>query len=192
MKAHRGKTHKYLGMSIDFGHDNQCRITMVDYVDEIIATYDKALVELDDGFSAVKKNNNQARTSAAPDDLFVVDKDAEKLSEESSIAFHHLVAKTLYVSKRARPDVSTATAFLTTRVRDPDINDWRKLSHLMEYLRVDRLRPLILSTDGSGVLMWYVDASFAVHPNMCSHTGGGLTMGRGFSIVSSTKQKLNT
>jgi hypothetical protein len=27
---------------------------------------------------------------------------------------------------------------------------------------------------------------------MCSHTGGGLTMVRGFPIVSSTKQKLNT
>ena len=39
--------------------------------------------------------------------------------------------------------------------------------------------------------MWYVDASFAVHPNMHNHTGGRLTMGRGFPIVSSTKQKLN-
>ncbi len=57
---------------------------------------------------------------------------------------------------------------------------------------MDRLRPLILSTNGSGVLMWYVNASFAVHPNMRIHTGGGLTMGRGFPIVSSTKQKLNT
>jgi hypothetical protein len=40
--------------------------------------------------------------------------------------------------------------------------------------------------------MWYVDASFAVHPNMRSHTGGGLTMGRGFPIVASWKQQLNT
>jgi len=62
----------------------------------------------------------------------------------------------------------------------------------MEYLRVDILRPLILSADGSGVLMWYVNASFAVHPNMHSHTGGVFTMGRGFPINSSTKQKLNT
>ncbi len=186
MKVHHGKTHKYLGMSLDFGHDNQCRITMIDYDDKIVAAYDKAFAELDDGFSAVKKKKNPARTSTAPDDLFVVDKDAEKLSKESSIAFHHLVAKTLYVSKGARPDVSTAIAFLTTRVRAPDINDWRKLSHLMEYLRVDRLHPLILSADGSRVLMWYVDASFAVHPNMRSHTSGGLTMGRGFPIVSST------
>jgi hypothetical protein len=159
LKVHRGKTHKYLGMSLDFGHDNQCRITMIDYVDEIVAAYDKALGELDDGFSAVKKKSNPARTSAAPDDLFVVDEDAEKLSKESSIAFHHLVAMTLYVSKRARPDVSTAIAFLTTRVRAPDVDDWRKLSDLIEYLRVDRLRPLIMSADGCGVLMWYVDAS---------------------------------
>jgi hypothetical protein len=128
----------------------------------------------------VFKKTNCAKTSAAPDDLFVVDEDAEKLSDESQTAFHHLVAKTLYISKRARLDVSTAIAFLTTRVKAPDIHDWRKFSHMMEYLRVERLRPLILSAkDGSGVLMWYVDASFAVHPNMHSHTGGGLTMGYG-------------
>ena len=40
--------------------------------------------------------------------------------------------------------------------------------------------------------MWYVDASFAVHPNMHGHTGGGMTMGRGGLISVSTKQKLNT
>jgi len=39
--------------------------------------------------------------------------------------------------------------------------------------------------------MWYIDALFAVHPNMCRHTGGGLTMGRGFPISVSTKQRLN-
>jgi len=164
---------------------------MIDYVDEIVAAYDKVLSELDDGFNAVKKKINPARTSAAPDDLFVVNEDAEKLSEEGSTAFHNLVGKTLLVSKRARPDVSTAIAFLTTRVRAPDIDDWRKLSHLMKYLRVERLRPLIMSADGSAVLMWCVDASF-IHPNMRSHTGGGLTMGRGFPIVISTKQKLKT
>ncbi len=46
--------------------------------------------------------------------------------------------------------------------------------------------------DNTGVLNWFVDAAFAVHPNMRGHTGGGLTIGRGFPIVSSTKQKLNT
>jgi hypothetical protein len=57
----------------------------------------------------------------------------------------------------------------------------------MEYRRGDRDRPLILGADNDGMLMWYVDASFTVHPNMHGHTGGGMTMGRGFSISLSTK-----
>jgi hypothetical protein len=62
----------------------------------------------------------------------------------------------------------------------------------MEYLRKDHARPLVLWAKNNGMLMWYVGASFAVHPNMQGHTGGGLTMGRGFPITASTKQKLNT
>jgi hypothetical protein len=51
--------------------------------------------------------------------------------------------------------------------------------------------PLILSSNGRGILKWWVDASFA-DPNMRGHSGGGLSLGHGFPIVSSTKQKLNT
>jgi hypothetical protein len=62
----------------------------------------------------------------------------------------------------------------------------------MEYLRGDRERPLILGADNKEMIMWYANALFAVHPNMHGHTGGGMTMGRGFPISVSTKQKLNT
>jgi hypothetical protein len=108
------------------------------------------------------------------------------------VQFHNLVAKTLYATKRARPDTCTSIAFLTTRVRAPDKDDWKKLIHLMRYIRGTRRLPLILSANGSGILKWWVDASFAVHPNLRGHSGGGLSMGRGFPIVGSTKQKLNT
>jgi hypothetical protein len=109
-----------------------------------------------------------------------------------STAFHNVVAKALYMVKRARPDASVSIAFLTTRVRSPDVDDWRKMDHLIDYMRSTVDLPLILGADNNGVLNWYVDASFAVHPNMRGHTGGGLTMGIGYPIVSSTKQKLNT
>ena len=61
----------------------------------------------------------------------------------------------------------------------------------MKCLRKTSLSPLILSANGSGTLKWWVGASFAVHPNVRGHSGGGLSMGRGFPVVSSTKQKLN-
>ncbi len=102
------------------------------------------------------------------------------------------MAKALYINKRARLDISLAIAFLTTQVRSPDIEDWEKLRHLMEYLRGDRDRPLKLGEDNDKMLMWYVNALFAVHPNMHRHTSGGMTMWRGFPISLSTKQKLNT
>ncbi len=68
-----------------------------------------------------------------------MDKDCKKLSDDVAASFHTtIVAKVLYVTKRARPDTSLAIAFLTTRVKAPDTDDWEKLFHLMEYLRGDR------------------------------------------------------
>jgi len=78
-----------------------------------------------------------------------------------------------------------------TRVRAPDKEDWEKLVHLMRYIRGTRDPPLILNTNGSGILKWYVDAPLAVHPNMRGNSGGGLSLGHGFPIVSSIEQRLN-
>ena len=69
---------------------------------------------------------------------------AKKLCIEAAGCFHKVVAKMLYLSKRARPDTSLSVAFLTPRVGAPDTNDWGKLSHLMEYLRVNNDQPLVL------------------------------------------------
>ena len=51
---------------------------------------------------------------------------------------------------------------------------------------------MILGAEKTSTLEWYVDASFTFYTNICGHTGGGLTMGRGFPILCSSKQKLNT
>ena len=51
---------------------------------------------------------------------------------------------------------------------------------------------LTLSVDDLHVLKWYVDASFAVHPDFKSHTGACMTYGTGCPITMSRKQKLNT
>ncbi len=48
------------------------------------------------------------------------------------------------------------------------------------------------AANGTGVLSWYVDALFAVHPDMKGHTGGTMTMGMEFPLDKSTKHKLNT
>ena len=42
------------------------------------------------------------------------------------------------------------------------------------------------------VIQWWVDASFATHPNCRSHTGATLSFGKGSVYSMSSKQKLNT
>ena len=63
---------------------------------------------------------------------------------------------------------------------------------LLKYLNGTRKKCLILRVDNLNVLKWYVDVSFAVHPDFKSHTGGILTMGHGALVSMSRKQKLNT
>jgi hypothetical protein len=181
MTVSRGKIHKYLAMTLDYSVPGQVKITMLDYVDEILAAFDKA-----------EPKGVGTKTSAAPDSLFKVDEDCKKLTQAKAVEFHNLVAKTLYATKRARPDTCTAIALLTTRVHELDKDYCTKLVHIMRYIRGTHTMPLILSANGSGILKLWVDASFVVHPNMRGHSGGGLSLGRGFPIVRSTKQKLNT
>jgi hypothetical protein len=74
----------------------------------------------------------------------------------------------------------------------PNESDWQKLIRLMKYLNGTRDDKLILSADKLNVVKWYVDTSFAVHPDFKSHTGGVLTLGHGALTSLSKKQKLNT
>jgi hypothetical protein len=117
MKVHQGKVHKYLGMTLDFSNKGQCVVTMFDYLDGIVKAYNLVKSKYDNGFVPVTKHRFD---SPAPDNLFTVDEDCEKLPEDMATDFHTIVAKTLYMTKRARPDTCLSVAFLSTRVRAPD------------------------------------------------------------------------
>jgi hypothetical protein len=104
--------------------------------------------------------------------------------------FHHLVAKLLYLSKHMRQDIQTAVAFLCTRVREPDTYDYKKLTKVMQYIRNTKNMTLTIEPDDEA--KWWVDSLYAVHPDMKSHTGIYMTLGKGATYTASCKQKLNT
>jgi hypothetical protein len=133
LKVHHGKVLKYLGMTLDFMTAGQVKVSMFDFVDDLLRDYKKAAPE-----------ERGTKTSVAPSDLFVVDEDCEKLDVKWSKQLRHLVAKTLFATKRVRPDTGTAVTFLSTRVRGLDKHDWKKLVHLMKYLHGTQRMPLIL------------------------------------------------
>jgi hypothetical protein len=195
MQVRRGKTHVYVGMTLDYAYRGQVRITMVKHVDDIIETFEKAKLKFDGGLIKSKlkrKSRSSSQVTAAPKNLFKVNEECEALQDADREIFHKVVAKSLYVAKRARPDINTAISFLTKRVQRPNHKDWAKLEHMIKYLESTSKLALILSADDSDSLYWYADSAFAVHPNMRSHNRAGLTLGRGFAISVSSGQKLNT
>ena len=114
------------------------------------------------------------------------------LPKELAQCFHRSTAKLLYLCARARRDIRTAVAFLTTRVRAPCSDDWAKLRRVLRYLYRNPGLPLTLRADNIEVIQWWGDASFAVHPDMKSHTGGTMSLGKGSVIDICRKQKFNT
>jgi uncharacterized protein YeaC (DUF1315 family) len=175
----RGNKHDYLGMTIDYSTSGRVQFTMLDYIDNM-------LNELPDDMSGT------VNTPAA-NHLFEVNPQGVKLDKDKAEFFHTQVAKLLYLCKRARPDIHTAVAFLTTRVTAPDTDDYGKLRRCMRYLRGTKDLPLTLVTPPGPInITWSVDASFAVHPDMKSHTGATLSLGSGVLYSMSTRQKLNT
>jgi hypothetical protein len=62
----------------------------------------------------------------------------------------------------------------------------------MRYLRDTKDLALTLEASDDGIVRWWVDASFAIHSNMRSHTGAVLSLGKGAVFGMSCKQKINT
>ena len=89
----QGKIQKYLGMTLDYTVSGISRISILDYIDEILAVFNK-----------MDPSNSVTKSSAAPDSLSKVDEYCENLSPDKSKVFHNLVVKTLYTTNRARPD----------------------------------------------------------------------------------------
>ncbi|KAI2500335.1 Reverse transcriptase (RNA-dependent DNA polymerase) [Fragilaria crotonensis] len=174
----RGKVHEYLGMTIDFSIDGKVMFKMFDYIKTM-------LDELPADFGGTAPNPASMK-------LFDVDPAAARISKELGKLFHHNTAKLLFLCKRARPDVQPPTAFLCTRVKDADVDDYKKLRRVMQYLRGTALMPLTLEADGMSIIKWWVDSSFAVHPDMKGHTGGMMTLGKGAIYGTSTRHKINT
>jgi hypothetical protein len=164
--ATRGKVHDYLGMELDYRKRGELKINMTKYVENMINDF------------PVRLGKKDAAKTPAADSLFNLGTGA-KLDTKRSEIFHTFVAKGLFLCRWARPNIQQAISVLCTRVKDPNQADWEKLMRVMKYLNGTRSEYLTLSADDLRVVKWYVDASFAVHPDFKSHTGAVMMLGKG-------------
>ena len=87
----RGKVHDCLGMVLDYSKTGKVRIDMLQYIEALLK-------------SLPSEYNRDAVTPAAGHFLDV-DEACKKLSETDAENFHTIVAKLLFLCKRARPDL---------------------------------------------------------------------------------------
>jgi hypothetical protein len=63
---------------------------------------------------------------------------------------------------------------------------------MLQFLQATREEFMTISADILHNMRWWFDASYAVQPDMRSHTGGAMSLGRGVIYGTSKCQKLNT
>ena len=111
MKVTRGTKFDYLGMTIEV-KDKKVEINMKDQIVEAI-----------DWYKSNSKDELMSPNTPAAKHLFISNDNAEPLVDRQKQVFHSIVAKLLYVGKRARPNIEPTIAFLCTRVSCSDVDN---------------------------------------------------------------------
>ena len=179
VKTTRGDIHDFLGVIYDFSEPGKVKLDMIDYVQQMLDEF------------PVKFTEKDSVANPAATDLFEVG-NGELLDAKTKKEFHTFTAKGLFLCGRARLDIKQVIAVLCTRVQNANQNDWNKLVRLMLFLHSTKMDKLILTVDDLHVIKWWIDVSFAVHPDFKSHSGAAMSLGLGAAITGSQKQKLNT
>ena len=108
--------------------------------------------------------------------------------------YKSLVMSLFYVAKRTRPEILFPISYLATRSSEPTQNDYDKALRILSYLNTTRDMKLTLRCDNQRskrLVFAFVDASYAIHPDMKGHSGTLIFDECGNLLyVSSSKQKL--
>ena len=177
----RGNKHRFLGMNITINMGESIEIEMKDQLKETIDMFVQS-----EGSKVTEEVTSPARAR-----LRDVNPEGIPLSKGKGDAFHSIVAKLLWIMKRARPDLETAVSFLCTRVTKSDEDDWLKLRRVIAYVQCTINDTRIIGASDLTQIFTWIDAAYAVNPDMRSQTGGTMSMGLGVLHAKCSKQKLN-
>ena len=173
----RGQVHDYLGMTLDFRTKGKVQINMEHYINMMLQ-------------DAPEEMKGTATTPAASHLFNVNNKDPQYLGAEKKKVFVHLMMQGLYLSQRGCPIIRTVIAFLCGRLRNPDEDNYKKLTRMMQYLCRTKDMVLTLRASDDGTVRWWIDTSYTVHEDMKGHTDATLSLGKGAIYSGSWKQRL--
>jgi hypothetical protein len=135
LSMHTGQKHDCLGVDMEVNDNGTLNASMITYLKNVISKFPEMIM-------------GKLATPAA-NHLFTIrdKKEVKPLDEERALAFHHTVAQLLFMATRVRQDIQRAVAFLTTRVKSPDNDNWGKLKWVLKYLNGTKYLKPQLSVD---------------------------------------------
>ena len=130
-------------------------------------------------------------TTSANSGLFGVNEQSEKFNKSEVELHYSVVQKLMYIYKHACPYIEPALSYFSTRVSNAAKDDQNKLDRVLDFLKNTIYDSHIIGASCLDEIYRWIDVSFAVHPNVRSHTGGTMSFGTDIVHVKSSKQKLN-
>lgn len=109
-----------LSITIDFSKHDCVSFTMYDFIEDVL--------------KEASDNMNGTAVTPASDNFFEVNDNSVQLDDQKAAYFHIMTTRLLFACNMARRDIQVAVAFLCTRVKSPNINDYCKLTRLIKYL----------------------------------------------------------
>ena len=94
-------------MTLNYFKEGEVKVDMKDYVKNMIEVFEKE-----------HQLTERKVFSSSNHHLFDVDKESPSLDSKKAEKFHSMIAKALFASKRARPDILLTVSVLCTRVKD--------------------------------------------------------------------------
>ena len=174
----------FLGLNIALKREgplSYIALDQVGYLDSLLSIYEEEL-------SAITRNP----PTPCGDDAFRPTDEGTDLEPVNTTQFLSKLMRTRYLV-RTRPDIELAISILTTKSRSPTKGDNKRLNRVLCYLRGTRELGIRLHRVANIQIHAYVDAAYAVHPKMESHTGYIVTLDKFGPPLQykSIKQKLN-
>ena len=114
-----------MGMTIDLTRKGKVMILMIEYILRMFELLPEKM----------QRDIKKGKTTPAGDNLFTVNEENPvSLNKKDRVLVHSTTVRLLFLGKRSRPDIQTVIAFLCTRVKVADEDDYKKLEKVMGYL----------------------------------------------------------
>jgi len=174
----------FLGLNISAKkerHFTHLEVSQSGYLESLLSMYEEEIQGLRDAVTPCDENAFKA-----------VD-EGELAEPENITQFMSKLMRVRYLV-RTRPDIELAISALTTKSRAPTKGDMKRLNRVICYLRATKELCIIIREVNELKIYCYMDAGFAVHRTMESHSGVIVTMSKFGPPIHyrSVKQKIVT